>query len=130
MFKNLEVFRMSHAMAVHAGTHQAAVAQNIANADTPGYQAREVASFRDVYQPAGNSASNLRATRVGHLGGQQPHGPFEIQLRQSGPSSPNNNNVSLEMEMVAAVNVKRQHDRAITIYKSALNVLRTSLGRI
>lgn len=128
MFENLEVFRMSNAMATHAGTRQAAVAQNIANADTPGYHARDVQPFQDVYEPAG-SATQLRATRPGHLNAAQSAGYAEIQLRDSGPSSPNENNVSLELEMLQAIEVKRQHERAVSIYKSALSVLRSSLGR-
>ena len=31
--------------------------------------------------------------------------------------------------MLKAVDVMRQHDRALAIYKSSLNILRTSLGR-
>ena len=128
MFENLEVFRMSNAMATHAGTKQAAVSQNIANADTPGYRARGVLPFRDVYEPA-SSAVQLRATRPGHLNAAQSPGHAEIQIRDGGPSTPNGNNVSLELEMFQAIEVKRQHERAVSIYKSALNVLRSSLGR-
>jgi flagellar basal-body rod protein FlgB len=43
--------------------------------------------------------------------------------------SPNGNSVSLETEMVKAVEVKRQHDQALAIYKSSMNVLRASIGR-
>ncbi len=92
MFENLEVFRMSNAMATHAGTRQAAVAQNIANADTPGYRARDVLSFQEVYEPAG-LATQLRATRPGHLNAAHSAGQAEIRLRDGGPSSPNENNV-------------------------------------
>ena len=128
MFENLEVFRMSNAMATHAGTRQAAVAQNIANAATPGYRARDVLPFKDIYQPA-DSAIRSRATRPGHLNAGQSAGFAEIQMRDSGASSPNENNVSLELEMLEAIEVKREHERAVSIYKSALNVLRSSLGK-
>ncbi|MEP2029498.1 MAG: FlgB family protein [Paracoccaceae bacterium] len=128
MFENLEVFRMSNAMASHAGIRQAAVAQNIANADTPGYRARDVLLFQDIYEPA-DSAIRLRATRPGHLNAGQTAGFATIQFRENGASSPNENNVSLELEMLEAIEVKRQHERAVSIYKSALNVLRSSLGR-
>ena len=36
MFQNLDIFKMSHAMAVHAANRQSVVAQNLANADTLG----------------------------------------------------------------------------------------------
>ena len=43
--------------------------------------------------------------------------------------SPNGNTVSLEDEMVKAADVRHQHELALAVYSSALNILRTSLGR-
>ena len=128
MFENLEIFRMSHAMATHAGNRQALVAQNMANADTPGYAARDLAPFQQVYRS--DDAPHLpRATRPGHLFGQGPTAAFEPRLDSGAQSDPNGNSVSIETEMLRAVDVKRQHDRAIAIYRSSLTVLRTALGR-
>ena len=50
MFEKLEIFRMAHAMSVHAGARQSVVAQNIANADTPGYAARDVRPFKEILE--------------------------------------------------------------------------------
>jgi len=143
MFENLEVFRMAHAMARHAGTRQAAVARNIANADTPGYAARDVAPFSEVLRGAqdGHGGFGLRATRPGHIGhaaaGARPAAP---RLRDAGarpaaarlrdlPADPNGNTVSLETEMLRAVEIGRQHNRAVTIYKSSLDILRNAVRR-
>ncbi len=128
MFQNLEIFRMAHAMAVHAGTRQAVVAQNMANADTPGYAARDIPPFADLYG-AEDAAFTLRATRPGHLAGTGPDGTPEVRPRRDSTRDPNGNSVSLESEMLRAVEVKRQHDRAITIYKSSLATLRAALGQ-
>lgn len=129
MLENLDIFRTARAMAEHAGTRQAVVAQNIANADTPGYRARDVAPFRDVFDASAPS-TQMAVTRAGHLRGNATFAQAQVHFRQGDPSAPNGNSVSLELEMLNAVEVKRQHDRAITIYKSALNVLRSSLGRV
>ncbi len=114
-------------MATHAATRQAVVAENMANADTPKYQARDIAPFKEVYRSQeGNSA--MRVTREGHTGGAleaRSASPFESKLE----TSPNGNSVSLEEEMLKSVEVKRQHDRALAIYKHSLGVIRTSLGR-
>ena len=128
MFEKIEVMQMAQAMASHAATRQNAVAQNIANADTPGYRARDVVSFADTYQAAGGIA--LRATRDGHLGGgDTPAKPDMITRADPGVQSPNGNTVSLETEMVKGIEVKRQHDLALAIYQTSMGVLRTSLGR-
>jgi flagellar basal-body rod protein FlgB len=127
MFENLDIFRMSHAMARHAGARQAVVAQNLANADTPGYAARDIAPFTALYEPGGRGEAP-RATRPGHLlGGGR--GGFELFTDEAATRDPNGNSVSLETEMLRAIDVQRQHDRALAIYRSSLTVLRTALGR-
>ncbi len=127
MFGKIEVLQMSQAMATHAAARQNTVAQNIANADTPGYKARDVASFSDSYR--GGEAA-LRATRPGHLGStSSSNTPEMITRADPGTQSPNGNSVSLENEMVNAVAVKREHDMALAIYKTSMGILRTSLGR-
>ena len=128
MFEKLDIFRMSHAMATHAGARQALVAQNMANADTPGYGARDIAPFQEVYE-ARPGAAVPRATRAGHLMGQDMPPGLDPSEREAAQRDPNGNSVALETEMLNAVEVKRQHDRAIAIYRSSLNQLRTALGR-
>ena len=44
-------------------------------------------------------------------------------------SDPNGNSVAIEDEILRSVDAKRQHDRALAIYRSSLNILRTSIGR-
>lgn len=131
MFDKLEILQMAQSMASHASVRQSVVAQNIANADTPFYRARDVASFADTYEKL-NGDWSQRATRDGHLA--MGSDSFKSQVRSverndAGTMSPNGNSVSLELEMVNAVEVKRQHDRALTIYRYSLDMLRTSLGR-
>lgn len=133
MFDKIEIMQMAQAMASHAAVRQNAVSQNIANADTPDYRARDVASFAETYE-SGAGQSVMRASRPGHYGAASDGGPAprEIALHErdaTGTQSPNGNTVSLELEMVNAVEVKRQHDLALTIYQTSMGILRTSLGR-
>ncbi len=124
MFQNLDVFKTAIAMARHAGHQQALSAQNIANADTPGYRAKELMDFRKTVRKPQSSAP--RSTRASHLNGSATSQP-KITTR-SNAHDPNENTVSLELEMVNAVNAKRQHDRALAIYRSNLSILRASIG--
>ncbi|GAA6188403.1 FlgB family protein [Litorivita sp. NS0012-18] len=127
MFEKLEIFRMAHAMATHAGARQTVVSQNIANADTPGYRAKDIASFAEQFSPSAGEGVQ-RATRGRHLHGAE--GPYQVaMIRGDGAANPNGNSVTVEEEMMKAVEVQRQHDRALAIYKSSLGLLRTSLGR-
>lgn len=127
MFETLDIFRMSGAMARHAGHKQAVVAQNVANADTPGYIARDLPDFKSTYMPDVAAASGPKATRAMHLHGVAVQGaPLEaVEVRDQ--ASPNGNQVSIEGEMLKSVAAKRQHDRAMAIYKSALGMLRSTI---
>lgn len=125
MFEKLDIFRMSHAMARHAGARQALIAQNMANADTPGYAARDLTPFR-AYIDTGTGDFRPRATRSAHLHGAGVNRLYDPSIRPEGEADPNGNSVSIETEMVKAVEVKRQHDRALAIYKHSLTVLRSA----
>lgn len=127
MYNSLDLFQTAGAMARHAGARQAVVARNIANADTPDFQAQSIAAFKDVY--AGSATTAMRATRAGHIGGQIGQPATDLRQTVVGEPSPNGNSVSLEDEMLRAVEVSREHNRALTIYRHAMTVLRTSLGR-
>lgn len=109
-------------MARHAGQRQALISQNVANADTPGYVGKELPPFAALYSPTETAASQ-RATRAGHLHGRSDAQTLAaIELR--GGDNPNENTVSLENELLKAAQAKSHHDRALAIYKSALDVLR------
>ena len=65
MFERIDVMNMARAMTGHAAERQAVVARNIANADTPGYLARDVTPFADSYDSI--SPAPLRGTDPRHL---------------------------------------------------------------
>lgn len=129
MFQNLAVFETAQAMAMHAGKKQAIVAHNVANADTPGYIARDLPDFQELYAPRDSTGHLARATRDRHLHGARQASAADLMQEDRSFASPDGNTVSLETEMLRGTDAKRQHDRALAIYKSALTVLRSSLGR-
>jgi flagellar basal-body rod protein FlgB len=128
MFENLEVFRIASGLAGHASARQAAIAGNVANADTPGYRARDVAPFAQAYQ-AETAGPAMRATRQGHLESGTTQAAMIQSIDAPGPSGPNGNTVSLETEMMKAVEVRHSHEMALSVYQTSLGILRTSLGR-
>ncbi len=127
MFSDLNVFKMAYAMATHAGKRQSVVSQNMANADTPGYQAREIEPFASTYLQE-RPRTGMQSTRAGHLNGLQGGQMQWTEYTPNLPSDPNNNSVSVEEEMLKGVEVKRQHDRALAIYKSSMKLLRASIN--
>ena len=128
MFTELNVFKIAYSMATHAGKRQALVSQNIANADTPGYHAKDIKPFKEVYA-AGPRPGDMVASRGSHLNGNKGSQMDWAVTSSDAGADPNDNSVSIETEILNGVEVKRQHDRALAIYKSSMNILRASIGR-
>jgi len=126
MFENIEMMRMARAMGQHASQRHTTVARNIANADTPGFKAEDVQSFAENYRKA--AFSTMRTTDPRHLDAPD-WSPAARHTADETGVSPNGNSVSLEEEMLKAAEVKRSHDLSLGIYSSALDLMRTSIGR-
>ncbi len=125
---DLSILRTAQAMASYANQRQSLVAANVANADTPGYKARDIASFSKTFNQPDQSFT-LRTTRPGHLQTSAPSPGVSNVIFSKGEQSPNGNTVSLETEMTKAVELRQQYDMALGIYQKSINILRTSLGR-
>ena len=123
MIQNMTIFQLASGLASHASERQALTAQNIANADTPGYRARDMVAFEDSF--AAESALGMRGTRSGHFSSRSE----TVFASPFGVESPNGNAVSLEAEMIRSADIRQQHDMAIGIYQKSLQILRTSMGR-
>ncbi|TXH99754.1 MAG: FlgB family protein [Pseudorhodobacter sp.] len=126
MFEKLQITAMAQAMASHAGARMGLVAQNVANADTPGFKAMDLPSFAEAYRAANPDA--LRQTRAGHLGGLDSQ-TRATPRRSPGAEAPNGNSVSLEEEMVKAASARQDHEMALAIYRNTSDIIRASLGR-
>ena len=125
MFEKLEITRMAQALAAHDGARMAVLARNMANADTPGYKSQDIPDFTSVYQDA---PLPMRASRSGHLM-SAADASAPVPQTVTGAEAPNGNSVSLEAEMVKAVETRQSHEMAMAIYRATSDVLRASLGR-
>lgn len=124
MFEKLELTRMAQTMAAQAGARMGVIAQNVANADTPGLKAMDLPSFAETFAEGGN----MRATRPGH--GTNTDGTMiPLARRDKSAAAPNGNSVSLETEMVKAAGVRQDHEMALAIYRNTSDIIRASLGR-
>lgn len=124
MLESLSITRMAEALADHAASRLDLIARNVAQADTPGYKAMDLADFSQVYRDADGG---MRATRPGHftsaMTALQP-----VAQPSHGEASPDGNTVSIEKEMVKSAEVRQDHDMALSVYRSTRDILRASLG--
>lgn len=126
MLDRIGIMRMAGQMSAHAAARQASVARNVANADTPGYRAKDLRDFTESYTAPGAA---MRATRPLHLASGSDIGAGRALVDAGGEPSPNGNTVSIEDELVRQADAKRQFDLSLSVYQSGLSLLRTSLGR-
>ena len=128
MFDKLEILSLSGGLARHASARQSLVARNIANADTPGYRPQDIAAYQPARTEDGRGFQDaLRRTRAGHLPGPEMAGLEPREIVEG--AKPNGNGVSLEREMVKAAEIRQRHQMAVTVYGTAMDILRGSLGR-
>ena len=126
MFQNLDVFKTAMSMARHAGVKQALTSRNVANADTPGYTAKKIKPFAELV-PNNQTGFALKSTRTAHLG--HHNAIASASVAASAPKAPNGNSVVLETEILNSVSAKRQHDRALAVYRASLGMLRSALSK-
>jgi len=122
------------------GARQRVIAQNVANADTPGYQPRDVteqtfASMVAREAGGGNAggpaaASTLAATNAGHLAGTL--GDKGSAARRSNraddfETTPSGNAVVLEEEMARLAENQMNYDTITSIYRKQVQMLKTAL---
>lgn len=113
-------------------TRQKLLAENVANADSPGYRPKDLKPFDILLaaQQSGGGGSAQARTNSGHLGGNassssglgsQRAGVFE--KTQSG------NAVNLEDEMMRIAQNNSDYQMAATLYGKSLSYMRIALGK-
>jgi len=118
MFKEINILQTASAMARHAAERQSVIAENIANANTPGYKAKDLESFGEAFARGDVNAKP-----------GEKHSPFRTEtVAAKGAASPNGNTVSIEDQMWRSAGASRDHNTALSIYSKALTMLRSSLG--
>ncbi|NRA98522.1 MAG: FlgB family protein [Rhodobacteraceae bacterium] len=126
MLEKLALLKTAGQLADLAIDRHAVTARNVANSDTPGYKARGLPNFAEVF--AVDRDFQLRSTRADHIS-TTSQGPAARSFELDTQADPNGNTVTLETELVRSAQAKREHDLALTIYQSTLNIVRSSLGR-
>lgn len=124
MFERIDTMRMARELGAHAANRQRVIAANVANADTPGYRARDLRDF----DPDRSAPIRLRTTRPAHVTAGNWGSAAGIADAEGEPS-PNGNSVSLEDEMLRAADARRQFDLSLSVMQSGLTMMRTALGR-
>jgi flagellar basal-body rod protein FlgB len=106
------------------------LSQNVANADTPGYSARDLKplDFDQLLKGSSGRGSAMVTTNPRHIAvGVSGAGHFEEHATPSA-SNPNGNAVSLEMEMIKVADTQAQFAAASNLYSKAMTLMRRAIS--
>jgi len=118
MLKGINILNLTSSMASHAAQRHSVIAENIANADTPEYKAKDLKPFADVYKSAALSGEPVYSQA------------FQIIETNMGDAhSPNGNSVSLEDQMMRSAQTQNDHAMALMLYKKTLTIMKTAVGK-
>ena len=109
---------------------QDVLSQNVANADTPRYVARDLKTLDfDKMVGAASSGTKMMTTNAKHIALSSAHGgKFEDHETPDQESDPNGNAVSLEVEMIKVADTQAQYQAAANLYSKAIAMMRTAIG--
>ncbi len=105
---------------------QSVLAQNVANADTPGYRPRDLTPFQR--ELAGQTRLALARTQPGH-GAGSPAAAGARTDRLAAEVAPDGNAVSLDREALRIAETDTAHQLATSVHRSFMGMFRTALGR-
>jgi flagellar basal-body rod protein FlgB len=111
---------------------QSLVAENVANADMPGFRPRDLAEprFDKATGAAVASSAALAVTAPGHIstGGQAGAGADPRRVRDF-EIRPSGNGVNLEDEMMKAGDIQTDYQIAASLYQHSLTTLKIAIGK-
>jgi flagellar basal-body rod protein FlgB len=137
-FLNIDLFSVALQRMRHGAARQQLIAENVANADTPGHDARDLAPFdfgreleRARLDHAGDSAGDpgaLARTQPGHMATAPGNGLGPSVAAASWEELPRGEGVVLEQQMLAMTETRLRHDEAAAYYRKATDLMRAAMS--
>lgn len=133
-FSSISLFNIMKTKLDYLSQRQGILAQNIANADTPGYKAKDLAApdFKKLVKASGASTSTLRlaATDAKHIQQNKTTGSdYKIVKRdKTDEVNLNGNNVTIEDEISKAAQNQAEYQKALNLYGKSISMFKTAIG--
>ena len=126
----IPLFQMLRGRLSYLSDRQKLIAENVANADTPGYAPHDLKPFSfhaQMQAQAMASASTMAVTQPGHM--LPPHSGGRATatkpiVTKDSETTLDGNSVVLEEEMMKMGDARMEYDAAIGFYEKSLNLIR------
>jgi flagellar basal-body rod protein FlgB len=123
---DIGLFSLAEKRLAWVDRRQELLAQNVANADTPGWQAKDLPPFAATLSQAAAASQPVRTNPLhlpGSGGALQPDRRALPEER-----APDGNAVSLEEELTKVADTDNTQELVTDLYKMYLNLFHTALG--
>jgi flagellar basal-body rod protein FlgB len=121
----MDLFDLADQRLAWIDRRQGVLAQNIANANTPGYVAKDLQPFA---QTLARAMPGLALTDARHLTGSGSAGRTDPMLRPA-ERAPDGNGVSMQQELTKVANTEDAQALVTNLYHKYLGLYRTVLGK-
>jgi flagellar basal-body rod protein FlgB len=126
----LALFRLAEQRLQWLDQRQKVLAQNIANADTPGYAAREIAPFAARLAHAAGVPARTQAGHMAGYGAGSGGGTPEARVqRHRHETTLDGNRVVLDEQLMRVSDTEIHQGLTSSLYRKYLGLFRTALGR-
>lgn len=138
MLEAIDLFRLTGDRMRYLTERQTVIARNIANADTPGYQAQDTTPFTfdsallstaTSGATAGHAAAlTLAATEPGHIASTPPSAATQPGSKAIAyGEKPDGNTVSLEEQMVKSADIGNEFALADAAYTKSVTLMKIAI---
>jgi len=124
---NTPFFGLLRARLDQLSQRQRLIAENIANASTPGYRPRDIDAGgfeRMLASAAGNRGLSMARTHPGHMAPGGGTAPARIVTRDDSETTIDGNAVVIEEQMARAAETRMQFETGIALYQKGLELVR------
>ena len=111
---------------------QGLLAENVANAETPGYKGRDLAQYDFAKRASAMSSAMVTttATQPMHFSVASSEGSaFGAQRMANFEITPEGNGITLEDEMMKVTTNLMDYQAATSLYQKSIKILKTAMGR-
>jgi flagellar basal-body rod protein FlgB len=130
---HIGLFDLAERRLAWADRRQGLLAQNIANANTPGYRPHDLKPFATALAGAGTlgpvRTQPNHLARIAGPGRQMPGREMEETEPRPTARAPDGNAVTLDDQLIKVANTETTHALVTTIYKKYLGLFAMALGR-
>jgi flagellar basal-body rod protein FlgB len=128
-YSSIKLMSLMKTKMSYLAENQDILAQNIANADTPGYRPKQLqkVDFEDMAMQEAHRLQ-MRATSPTHLGGTKPEQDFRTETqRKTYETTPVKNAIAIEEQMAMVSKNKLEYDTVTNLYRKTAGLFRIAL---